>query len=119
MEEKEQICFQIISEAGMARSCFFESIQQVRKEQTKEALSAIESGKSHYHKAHIAHRQLVQQEAQGDKVWMSLLLSHAEDLLMSADIMSELAKEFNLLYEEVNGLKQMIDQHISSLNTKE
>jgi cellobiose PTS system EIIA component len=38
---------------------------------------------------------------------------------MSADIMSELAKEFNLLYEEVNGLKQMIDQHISSLNTKE
>ena len=110
MEEKEQICFQIISEAGMARSCFFE---------TKEALSAIESGKSHYHKAHIAHRQLVQQEAQGDKVWMSLLLSHAEDLLMSADIMSELAKEFNLLYEEVNGLKQMIDQHISSLNTKE
>ena len=113
MEEKEQICFQIISEAGMAISCF------LRKEQTKEALSAIESGKSHYHKAHIAHRQLVQQEAQGDKVWMSLLLSHAEDLLMSADIMSELAKEFNLLYEEVNGLKQMIDQHISSLNTKE
>ncbi|MCI1134414.1 PTS lactose/cellobiose transporter subunit IIA [Enterococcus gallinarum] len=36
MEEKEQICFQIISEAGMARSCFFESIQQMRKEQTKE-----------------------------------------------------------------------------------
>ena len=35
MEEKEQICFQIISEAGMARSCFFESIQQMRKSKQK------------------------------------------------------------------------------------
>jgi len=56
----------------------------------------------------LAHRKLVQQEAQGDKVWMSLLLSHAEDLLMSADIMSELAKEFQGLYEEIQAIKQTI-----------
>ena len=56
----------------------------------------------------MAHRKLVQQEAQGDKVWMSLLLSHAEDLLMSADIMSELAKEFQGLYEEIQAIKQTI-----------
>jgi PTS system cellobiose-specific IIA component len=39
---------------------------------------------------------------------MSLLLSHAEDLLMSADIMSELAKEFQGLYEEIQAIKQTI-----------
>ena len=72
------------------------------------ALQAIEKGKEHYHEAHLAHRKLVQQEAQGDKVWMSLLLSHAEDLLMSADIMSELAKEFQGLYEEIQAIKQTI-----------
>ena len=44
MEEKEQICFQIISEAGMARSCFSKVFNKCEK-QTKEALSAIESGK--------------------------------------------------------------------------
>lgn len=108
MEEKEQICFQIISQAGMARSCFFESIQKGREAQDLAALQAIEKGKEHYHEAHLAHRKLVQQEAQGDKVWMSLLLSHAEDLLMSADIMSELAKEFQGLYEEIQAIKQTI-----------
>lgn len=102
MQDKEQICFQIISQAGIARSYFFESIQNMRESQTQSAITAYDKGKSHYHEAHMAHRQLVQQEAQGNKVWMSLLLSHAEDLLMSADIMSELAKEFNILYEEIH-----------------
>lgn len=119
MEEKEQICFQIISEAGMARSCFFESIQKIRDEQTKAALTAIKNGKSHYHEAHVAHRQLVQREAQGDKVWMSLLLSHAEDLLMSAEIMGELSKEFISVYEEIHDLKQIIFEHISSVDLNE
>ena len=92
MEEKNKFVFKLFPKLGWQEVAFFESIQQMRKEQTKEALSAIESGKSHYHKAHIAHRQLVQQKHKVIKVWMSLLLSHAEDLLMSADIMSELAK---------------------------
>jgi PTS system cellobiose-specific IIA component len=98
MEEKEQICFQIISQAGMARSCFFESIQKGREAQNLAALQAIEKGKEHYHEAHLAHRKLVQQEAQGDKVWMSLLLSHAQKSFKGCmKKFRQLSKRFSLL----------------------
>ena len=93
--------------SGYGKKLLFESIQKGREAQNLAALQAIEKGKEHYHEAHLAHRKLVQQEAQGKKSDVLTIKSCGRSL-MSADIMSELAKEFQGLYEEIQAIKQTI-----------
>ena len=42
---------------------------------------------------HHAHASLIQKEASGDKVEPSLIIMHAEDQMMSAEMYKDLRKE--------------------------
>ncbi|KAF1298851.1 PTS sugar transporter [Enterococcus sp. JM4C] len=105
MEETEIVCFQLISNAGAARSCYFEALQKFRNGEETAGQELFAQGQEHYREAHQVHGQLVQKEAGGDTVWMSLLMTHAEDLMMSAETTGELAKELMAVYGEIHGLK--------------
>ncbi len=102
MEGIELICFEIISAVGTAKSLFIESIQESKAGNYDRAAELIEEGGQVFVQGHHAHAKLVQQEAGGESVNISLLLVHAEDQLMSAETFKILAYEFIDLYKKVN-----------------
>ncbi|WP_068268469.1 PTS lactose/cellobiose transporter subunit IIA [Caviibacter abscessus] len=101
-EEMEEVCFSLISTVGMAKSLFIEAINDARKGEYELAKEKIEEGEQIFSKGHDIHLNLVQKEAQGKNVEVSLLLIHAQDQLMNAETFKILAYEFIELYKKVN-----------------
>ncbi len=101
MDGLELISFQIISAVGTARSMYIEAIQLAKEGKIAEAREQIVEGEKVFTEGHHAHAQLIQQEANGDKVEFQLLLMHAEDQLMSAEGFKIIATEFIDVYERM------------------
>lgn len=102
MEGIELICFQIISNVGTARSCFIEAIQKAKVKDYEGAEQLISEGEEFFNQGHHAHAELIQTEANGNKLEFQLLLLHAEDLLMSAESFKIIANEFIDLYKKIS-----------------
>lgn len=101
MEGIELICFQIISTVGNARSLYIEAIQAAKAGDFEKAEELIKEGEASFTEGHAAHGKLIQQEASGEATTMTLLLTHAEDQLMSAEAFGILSREFIDLYKEI------------------
>lgn len=101
MEGIELICFEIISTVGTARSCYIEAIQEAKKGNYAEAEKLISQGDEAFSLGHHAHARLIQEEAGGKPTNMTLLLTHAEDQLMSADAFKILCTEFIDVYKAI------------------
>ena len=101
MEGIELICFQIISTVGNARSLYIEAIQAAKAGDFEKAEELIKEGEASFTEGHAAHGKLSQQEASGEATTMTLLLTHAEDQLMSAEAFGILSREFVDLYKEI------------------
>ena len=97
----EEICFQIISNVGAARSNYFEAIELAKKGKLQEAHDMISEGDSFYKEAHHVHGDLIAQDAGDDKVELSLILMHAEDQMMSTETAKFFAEEFIDLYDRL------------------
>lgn len=91
MENNELICFQLISNAGMAKSSFVEAIRAAEEEKFELAAQKMNEGKEFLIQGHSVHASVIQKEAAGEKTETSLLLIHAEDQLMSAEMTELLA----------------------------
>ena len=94
MEALEQICFEIISNVGGARSSYIEAIDLARKREFEQAQASVKQGEEYFLAGHQAHARLIQKEASKEGVNVSLLLMHAEDQLMSAETFRILADRF-------------------------
>ena len=99
MEGLELICFEIISSVGMARSLYIEAIQEAKAGNFEQAQELIKQGDESFTEG--PHAKLIQQEAGGEATQMTLLLTHAEDQLMSAEAFKILSQEFMDLYKEI------------------
>lgn len=99
----EEICFEIISNVGTARSDFIEAIQLAKAGNVEEARNLMKRGHESFVKGHKRHAELISLEATGTNINTGLLLIHAEDQLMSAEGFSILAEEFIDLYIKING----------------
>lgn len=88
----------IITEVGSARSYFIEAIRYAKNKNFDEAHKSLQLGDAHFIAGHKEHTHLVVQESRGEGVSMTLLLTHAQDLLMSAEAFKILASEFIDLY---------------------
>ncbi|KGX86860.1 PTS lactose/cellobiose transporter subunit IIA [Pontibacillus litoralis] len=99
----EQVSFEIILHAGNARSSAMEALQIVKQNDYDGAMQKIEEAETELHKAHKAQTQLLQQEAQGEGKAPTVLLVHAQDHLMTAMTLKDMAKEMIDLYKEVRG----------------
>ena len=97
MEGLELICFEIISSVGMARSLYIEA----KAGNFEQAQELIKQGDESFTEGHHSHAKLIQQEAGGEATQMTLLLTHAEDQLMSAEAFKILSQEFMDLYKEI------------------
>lgn len=101
-EELTAASFQIIAAVGGARSCYIEAIHQAKAGDFEAARASIKQGDELYAEGHHAHLGLVQKEAAGDPTPMCLMLTHAEDQLMSAEGFGILAEEFVGVYESIH-----------------
>ena len=103
MDEMELICFQLITAAGSAKSNYIEAIQKAKEGLYDEAAHLIAEGDEMTKQGHLPHTDLVQKEAAGEDVHMSLILTHAEDQMMSTEVFKIMAEEIIELYKKVNG----------------
>lgn len=117
MDGLELICFEIISNVGMARSCFINSIQEAQIGNFNKAYQLIEDGNEHFVKGHHAHANLIKEEARGNLEKTPLLLIHAEDQLMSAESFKILANELIKICKNNYELKSQVDRLQEFLNT--
>lgn len=95
------ICFNIISNVGMARGSFIEAIDLACEGKFIEADEKMKEGKKFFLEGHHAHADLIQKEAAGEKTEMMLVLVHAEDQLMSAEAFKILAEKFIELNKKI------------------
>lgn len=93
MEGIELIAFEIISNVGMAKSILIEAIREARKGNFDEARAKLKEADEYSNNGHNAHTSLIQNEAQGQKTEFSLILMHAEDQMMSVEVIRALAEE--------------------------
>ena len=98
----EMLAFQIIAAVGAARSCYIEAIHAARDGEFEKAADLVKDGQSEFLKGHDVHTALVQQAAAGDATKMDIMLTHAEDQLMSAEGFGILAEEFIDVYKMIS-----------------
>ena len=101
MEGTELIAFNIIATVGTARSSYINAIDEAAEGNFEKAEELIKEGQEAFTRGHDAHAQLLVKTAQGEAVTMDLLLTHAEDQLMSAEAFGILAERFVTLYKKL------------------
>ena len=97
----ESISLEMITHAGEAKSLSFEAIDLANEGKFAEARKKIEDAEVAFNEAHKTHFIAVQKEAEGTQLTFSLLLVHAEDQLMTTQMMIEMAKKFIDVYEKI------------------
>lgn len=101
MEGIELISFGIISKVGIARSCFVEAMRYAQANDFVSAENSIEEGINQLREGHKIHAELIQREANNEKIELCLLLLHAEDTMMSAEVLEITAKEIITLHKKM------------------
>lgn len=99
----EEISFQIILHGGDARSHAIEAIHHAKSENLELAEESIKKANSALTAAHKYQTELIQGEARGEKTDIRILLIHAQDHLMNAITVRDLAKEIIDVYKYING----------------
>ncbi|AOH54425.1 PTS cellobiose transporter subunit IIA [Peribacillus muralis] len=99
-EELYQLSFQLILYSGNARSFAMEAMQEAKKRNFESARSKIAESESELLQAHKYQTQLIHAEAGGDHFELPILLVHAQDHLMTAMTLKDLAIEMIDLREE-------------------
>lgn len=105
MDDNEHISIQIITHAGNARSKCFEAIKSSKSGDFNQSSELMAEAQLSFTEAHKIHAQLIQREAAGESVIMTLLLSHAEDQLMHAEISRDMANEIIDLHKLISEIK--------------
>lgn len=106
MEELELKCFEIITNVGSARSYCIEAIAYAKDADFEQATQSLKDADEAFKLGHYAHADLIQKEASGESVPISLILLHAEDQLMSAEGFKIVAKEFVELYQRIESMEK-------------
>ena len=101
MEGLEMAAFQIIAAVGSARSLYIEAIDLASEGNFDEARAKIKEGEEAFNGGHQAHGELLTKFPNGELPPMDILMTHAEDQLMSAEAFGILANKFITLYEKL------------------
>ncbi len=96
----EQFCCQLIANAGDARSYSVEAIRCARKKDFDKADEYLKQADVALLEAHKAQTDLLFKEANGEKTEFSVLLIHAQDHIMNAMTVKDLASELIEILKE-------------------
>lgn len=98
--QEEQIVMELIVNGGDARSKAMQAIRLAKKGDLAAAKEKLKESTEALGKAHNFQTELIQSESAGVHVEISLLLIHAQDHLMNAMTVRDLAQEMIDMYEE-------------------
>lgn len=101
----EMTILNLITHSGEAKSYAMEAIAHAKSGKSEMAQKSLEEASNHLSMAHKSQTTLIQSEAKGEKVEVSILLVHAQDHLMNAITMRDLASEMCEMYEQIHALK--------------
>ncbi len=101
MDELVRTSFQIIAAVGGARSSYVEAVAAAKAGDFERADELMRAGDESFLGGHDAHTSLIQREAAGDPVNMTLMITHAEDQLMAAESFKIVAAELIDVYRRM------------------
>ena len=101
----ETMVFTIIANSGDAISSSMEAIGHARNGEFDKANACLDEANKKLLLVHSEQTKLIQAEAQGQETKLSLLLVHAQDHLMGAMTVRDLAVEFIELYKAMKANK--------------
>lgn len=102
-DEVQSIAFMMIAHAGSAFDHFYKAIEQARLRDFKKSDEEMELGCQDIHEAHHSQSGLLTAEVRNEDIPFSVLMSHAQDHLTMGILTERFAKEFVLLYKEMEG----------------
>ncbi|PAE38713.1 PTS lactose/cellobiose transporter subunit IIA [Bacillus sp. 7884-1] len=103
MVKHETEIFTLILHGGNGRSAAMEAIHAAKEQNMDLARKKLKEASDSLNEAHHIQTSLIQSEIGGNPTEISLLMIHAQDHLMNAMTVKDLAKEFVDMYER--GLK--------------
>ena len=104
MEQLEMQIMNIIINAGDCKNHAYMALSKVNEGEYEEADKEIKLANEALSKAHDAQTEMLQKEAAGEKVDLSLLFIHAQDHLMTAISEKNLIEQIIDLRKVVNTL---------------
>lgn len=93
MENLEEIVFTIVGFSGECRGLAYEALELSQNGKFDEAVAKIKEAEKALYKAHNLQTDLIQKEASGEHISISMIFVHAQDHLMTAFSEKELIKK--------------------------
>lgn len=101
MDEKmELIIMNLVVSGGNARSLALQAVKASREKQFEEAAALMEQCNQALDQAHCIQTELIQKEANGEYMEVRLLMVHAQDHLMNAMTVRDIAVEMIAMNRE-------------------
>lgn len=104
-QEVTELCYQIISSVGTAKSLYIDSISKAQDYHFDEAQQLVKEGDEAFIKGRNAHLQLLAHNAKGQNIPIKLLLIHAEDQLSDTETVRTLADKFIDVYRRLQQME--------------
>jgi cellobiose PTS system EIIA component len=101
-EELYNLSFQLILHSGNARSLAMEAIFAAKEKNFTTAFEKLTEADLEITKAHVFQTQLIHAEAAGESFEIPIILIHAQDHLMTAMTVKDLAREMVEIRQEMN-----------------
>ena len=106
MAGKALSVLEMVSNAGGARNTYIEAIAEAKSKNYERCNELVAQGNELYVKAHRMHSELLHQEQHSDDMQVTLLMTHAQDILMSAECFKILCDEFIDLYRRLDEMER-------------
>ncbi|RCW60993.1 MULTISPECIES: PTS lactose/cellobiose transporter subunit IIA [Halanaerobium] len=99
--ELEESLIEIISLSGEVKKEFLKAVKYAKNNEFAKADDIYNQADDKLIKAHLKQTELIKKEAGGEKIESSLLLTHAQDHLMTAIMLKDMTREFMDLYQKI------------------
>ncbi len=99
-EDFDSVVMELVVNAGDGRSLAIQAIREAREGRFQEAQKLIDQCQEALIRCHEAQTELIQSELQGKSIPMSLLMVHAQDHIMNAMTVKDLAVEMIEMLKE-------------------
>ncbi|MEC6823240.1 PTS lactose/cellobiose transporter subunit IIA [Photobacterium piscicola] len=104
MMDIEQTIMELLVTAGSARSASLMAIQAARKNDFKQAQNLLDEAKVAINQAHKIQTNLIGIDEGEGKLKVTLIVVHAQDHLMNAMVIQDLAQDFIELFRRTSTL---------------
>ncbi len=99
-EDFDSVVMELVVNAGDGRSLAIQAIREARAGRFQEAQQLIDQCQEALIRCHESQTELIQSELQGNSIPMSLLMVHAQDHIMNAMTVKDLAVEMIEMLKE-------------------